>query len=165
MTATAETTIRRTLGPGDAAAIVELHDRVYTAEYGVDERFAASVAKSVSGAVERGWPERGGAVWLIDEEGRLGGSLGLTNEAPGIGRIRWFVLSRELRGRGLGRLLIDQVLEHARAIGLEQLELETFSALTTAARIYRDAGFELVWERQTDWWGPPIVYQRYEMPI
>jgi GNAT superfamily N-acetyltransferase len=160
-----DSTVRRTLRPGDADAIVELHDQVYGAGYGVDERFAASVAKSVHAAVERGWPDHGGAVWLIDDRGRLAGSLALTHESPGCGRIRWFVLAPEVRGRGLGRRLIDELLALARADGLERLELETFSALTTAAHIYRSVGFQLVWERETDWWGPAIVYQRYEMQL
>lgn len=165
MSAIAHSTVRRTLGPGDAAAIAGLHDRVYTAEYGLDERFASSVAKSVNAAVERGWPEREGSVWLIDGEERLAGSLALTREAAATGRVRWFVLSAELRGRGLGTSLVDELLAEARASGFEQLELETFSALTTAAKIYRGAGFQLVWERKTDWWGPAIVYQRYEMRL
>jgi GNAT superfamily N-acetyltransferase len=160
-----DSTLCRMLRPGDADAIVELHDQVYRAGYGVDERFTSSVAKSVNAAVERGWPEQGGAVWLIDDRGRLAGSLALTHESPGCGRIRWFVLAPEVRGRGLGRQLINELLAEARAEGLQRLELETFSALTTAAKIYRSVGFQLVWERETDWWGPAIVYQRYEMRI
>ena len=157
--------VRRSLGPGDADAIVELHDRVYRLEYGRNERFVGAVAEAVDAAVKAGWPARAGAVWLIDDGERLGGSLGLTPEAPGIGRVRWFVFAPELRGRGLGAVLIDELLEEARASGIERLELETFSALKTAARIYRSVGFELVWERDLDSWGPPIVYQHYEMRL
>jgi hypothetical protein len=43
--------------------------------------------------------------------------------------------------------------------------LETFSALRTAAHLYRDAGFRVVWEREIDIWGPPIVYQHYELRL
>ena len=42
--------IHRTLRPGDAAAIGELHRRVYVPEYGLNETFVTSV----SAGVERG---------------------------------------------------------------------------------------------------------------
>lgn len=53
----------------------------------------------------------------------------------------------------------------ARADGLHRLELETFSALAAAARIYRAAGFRLQWDRERGDWGPPIVYQGYELEL
>ena len=71
----------------------------------------------------------------------------------------------ELRGRGLGRSLIAELIAEARTAGLHRLELVTFSALTTAARIYRDAGFELRSSEETDMWGPEIVIQRYELAL
>jgi len=75
------------------------------------------------------------------------------------------VLAPALRGRGLGRRLVAELLSEARAAGLQKLGLETFSALTSASRIYRDAGFRLVSERETDVWGPPILYQGYEREL
>ncbi len=159
------TPIRRSLADGDAAAIVDLHDRVYRTEHGVDSRFAASVAASIEAAVGRGWPRSGGAVWLVDlDEGRrLGGALGLTDEGAGAGRVRWFVLAPELRGEGLGRAMLGELLDAARTAGMHTLTLETFSALTAAAHLYRSVGFRLCWEEATDKWGPEIVYQGYEL--
>jgi GNAT superfamily N-acetyltransferase len=157
--------VRRALRAGDIAAISDLHRRVYGLEFDLDERFVAAVARSVHDAVAAGWPERGGAVWLIERDGELAGSLGLTDEGDGIGRVRWFVFEPELRGRGLGRSLIDELLAEARAASLRMLELETFSALAVAAHLYRDAGFELRSAATTDKWGPKIVYQRYELDL
>jgi ribosomal protein S18 acetylase RimI-like enzyme len=156
--------VHRELRPGDPEAIVALHDRVYGAEYGLDERFGLSVARSLEAALARGWPT-GGAVWLVDRGGELCGSLGLTDEGSGLGRVRWFVLGPELRGRGLGRSLVAELLAEARASGLQRLELETFSALTTAAHLYREAGFRVESLRETDQWGPPIIYQRYALEL
>jgi ribosomal protein S18 acetylase RimI-like enzyme len=51
------------------------------------------------------------------------------------------------------------LLDEARAAGLRKLALETISVLTVAARIYRDAGFRIVWERERDDWGPRVTYQ------
>jgi GNAT superfamily N-acetyltransferase len=162
---TQDVIFRREFRTGDDEAIAELHDRVYRAEYGVDERFREGVARGLGQAMGRGWPERSGAAWLIDGPGELLGSLGLTAEEDGEGRVRWFVLVPELRGRGLGRALIAELVAEARAIGMSRLALETFSALAAAARIYRDAGFRVAWEHTTDQWGPEIVYQGYELEL
>jgi GNAT superfamily N-acetyltransferase len=155
--------IRRELRDGDADAIVELHRRVYGAEYGMNDAFVAGVRRTVQEAVFAGWPERSGAVWLVEQEGEVRGSLALTDEGDEVGRVRLFVLDPALRGRGLGALLLGQLLARARADGLRKLELETFGALTVAARLYLAAGFRVVWERERLDWGPPVTYQRYEL--
>jgi ribosomal protein S18 acetylase RimI-like enzyme len=157
--------IRRTLRDGDAQAIAELHRRIYEPEYGLNEQFTASVAEGVEAAAAAGWPQRSGALWLVERDGPLLGALALTDEGDGLGRVRWFALDRALRGQGLGRSLIAELLDEARAAGLSKLELETISVLTAAARIYREAGFRVVRERRRLDWGPPVTMQRYELEL
>jgi GNAT superfamily N-acetyltransferase len=157
--------IRRSLRGGDAHAIAELHRRIYEREFGLNEQFTASVEEGVEAASATGWPERSGALWLVERDGPLLGALALTDERNGLGRVRWFALDPSLRGRGLGRSLIAELLDEARGTGLRRLELATFSALTVAARIYRDAGFRIVWERERDDWGPPVTMQGYEFDL
>jgi GNAT superfamily N-acetyltransferase len=157
--------VRRELGRGDAEAIAAIHARVYEPEFGMNHNFCESVRSSVNASIANGWPEAGGAVWLIDGESGLAGSLALTDEGDGLGRVRWFVLAPELRGRGLGRRLVQELIAEARAAGLTRLELETFNALAVAAHIYRTAGFRLIWARERADWGRPITYQRYELEL
>jgi GNAT superfamily N-acetyltransferase len=157
--------IRRILRDGDPSAIEELHRRVYMPEFGMNDEFVSRVRAGVDASVARGWPQAGGAVWLIERADQLDGCLALTDEGNATGRVRWFVLEPSLRGRGVGRSLLSELLESARAAELHDLELETFSALSTAARLYRAAGFNLVWERQRDDWGPRITYQHYALSL
>lgn len=158
-------TIRRTLKDDDGPAIGELHRRVYTTEHGLNDRFTESVDDDVAGAIATGWPERRGAVWLVDCGGPLLGALALTDEGDGRGRVRWFALDRSLRGQGLGRSLFHELLVQARAQNLTKLCLETIKPLTVAARIYTSCGFRVVWERERTDWGPPVVYQGYELTL
>ncbi len=158
--------IRRVLRPGDVDGIVELHRDVYATEHGMQPAFWAGVKGTLEDALARGWPDRGGGgAWLIDGERGLAGALGLTDEGDGRGHVRWFVLRPELRGHGLGRTMLAELLAQARDAGMCDLSLETFSALRAAARLYRDAGFRVVWEREIDDWGPSIVYQHYELRL
>jgi GNAT superfamily N-acetyltransferase len=161
-----EISIRRELREGDADAIVALHDRVYRAEWGRNEAFVDAVAANVVACRAAGWPELGGAVWLVEREGtELAGSLGLTAEADGTGRVRWFVFAPEVRGGGLGRRLLAELLDIARGAGMRRLELETFSDLRAAGHLYRSAGFEVVSARERVDWGTPISYQHYRLDL
>ena len=37
--------------------------------------------------------------------------------------------------------------------------------LTAAARIYRDAGFLMSWEREHEDWGPTVTFQGYALEL
>jgi ribosomal protein S18 acetylase RimI-like enzyme len=162
----ADVTVRRDLRPGDLGAIVAHHGRLYAREYGVDATFEAHVARSVAEAGMRGFPRAREGIWIVEDGGEHAGSIGLTDAGGGEAVIRWVVLEPHLRGRGLGRRLVAEVLAEARAAGYELVSLETFSELTAAASIYRDLGFELVWEETKPRWGrAEITYQRYELAL
>ena len=125
------------------------------------------IRSAIEGAVQRGWPRETvlGSVWLADWDGRLVGSLALVLECPRVGNVDWFVLDAALRGRGLGRRLLSDLVADARARWMEKLKVETFSRLTVAARLYRAAGFSVVWQREMDWHGERVVHQIYELAL
>jgi GNAT superfamily N-acetyltransferase len=159
--------VRSELAPGDVDAIVDLHDRVYRAEYGADERWVRTSRSAIEGAVQRGWLREIalGSVWLVDWDNRLVGSLPRVLECPRVGNVDWFVLDAELRGRGLGQRLVSDLVADARARRMEKLEVETFSRLTAAARLSRAAGFSGVWQREMDWHGERVVHQVSELAL
>jgi ribosomal protein S18 acetylase RimI-like enzyme len=157
-------TVRRELRPGDLGAIVAHHGAVYSREFGVDRTFEAMVGESVAAAGTQGWPRANEGVWIVEAAGAHAGSLALTDEGAGLAGLRWFVLDRELRGQGLGRRMVAELLDAAQRAGYERIGLETFSELRSAAHLYRSFGFETVWAQTGPRWGrDEIVYQRYEL--
>ena len=161
-----EPKIRRELRPGDLDAIVALHARLYPPEYGVGSEFVDHVAARVEEAVAAGFPRQRDGVWIVERDGELAGSLVLTDEGDGTGYVRWYLLDPTLRGRGLGRRLVGELIEHASALGYRRLRLETFSDLQAAAAIYRDAGFRVIAAETGPRWGRrEITYQHYELEL
>lgn len=161
-----EPIVRRDLWPGDLGAIIKLHGNLYSREYGLDSTFEGHVAASVSRAAIRGFPTERERIWLVEGVAGVRGSLALTDEGDGEGTVRWFVLDPSVRGRGLGRQLVAELMQAADDIGYDRLSLETFSELTVAARIYRSHGFELMWADPAPRWGrEEITYQRYEVQL
>ena len=102
----------------------------------------------------------------MERDGDFAGCLGLTDEGSGLAALRWVLLHPSVRGRGLGRRLIGEAVAAAEEHGYETLGLETFSELRTAAHLYREQGFELIWEEPAPRWGrEEITYQRYELSL
>jgi N-acetylglutamate synthase-like GNAT family acetyltransferase len=158
--------IRRELRDGDLEGIVAMHRRIYRRENDVDERFVEKVSGAVELAARRGFPGPRERLWIVERDGAFGGCLALTDEGEGLAMVRWFVLEPSLRGNGLGRRLLGELLAEAGAAGYSRVCLETFSELRAAAHLYRDHGFEVVGADTGPRWGrDEITYQRYELEL
>src|SRR4051794_15940504 len=105
--------IRRELRPGDLGAIIEHHGRQYGREYGVDSTFEAHVAAAVAHTALRGFPRANEGIWIVERDGAHAGSLALSDEGDGVACVRFFVLDPEVRGNGLGRRLLGELLDMA----------------------------------------------------
>ncbi len=53
-------------------------------------------------------------------------------------------LRRDLRGRGLGRLMLERALQQARSLRFTRVQLETASVLKEAIRLYESFGFRVI---------------------
>lgn len=157
--------IRTDLRPGDIGEIVRLHGETYAREYGLDATFEASVAEALGRLVGRGWPGDGEGVWVAEADGERAGAIVLSDEGGRLSRLRMFVLRPEYRGAGVGRRLLDALLARARAAGYGRIELDTFSELQAAARLYRDAGFRRVRAERRRLWGREIESERFELRL
>jgi GNAT superfamily N-acetyltransferase len=161
-----ESRVRRVLRPGDLGTIVALHGRVYGREYGVDSTLEGHIAATVARAAARGFPGRREAICIVESDGEPAGSVALTDEGSDEAVLRWFLLDPRLRGRGLGRRLLGEMLAKAEEFGYARVALETFSELEAAAHLYRDHGFKLVSEDSGPRWGRDrITYQRHELDL
>jgi GNAT superfamily N-acetyltransferase len=60
---------------------------------------------------------------------------------PNVGEVKRMYVDRTLRGKGIGRALLDRLETEARALGLDRLVLETGLRQTEAIALYRRAGF------------------------
>ena len=123
----------RQLRSGDVDAIVDLHRRVFQTEYGAGDDWIETTRVTIEQTVQRGWPQEHalGSVWLVEQRQTVAGSLALVLDCPRVGNIDWFVLTPELRGRGLGRHLVSELVAEARSRRMDKLKVHTFSALTT----------------------------------
>lgn len=83
----------------------------------------------------------GGRFWVLVQAGTVVGSCGLYPLGDGVVELRKMYLHPDLRGRGLGRRLLNHAMSVAAADGFHTMRLETASALTEAISLYRKNGF------------------------
>jgi len=86
-----------------------------------------------------------GSLYLVAEDGtQLLGGAGIFPSAglpEGVCELVKMYLQKAARGRGLGRLLINQCLEKAKALGYKKVYLETMPELGKAVSVYEKFGF------------------------
>lgn len=92
--------------------------------------------------IERSYFARGGTFCVLeDEDSSVVGAYGLYPVEGQTCELRKMYLRRTHRGRGLGKLLLEDALASARQLGFTTLTLETASVLKEAIALYKRYGF------------------------
>jgi GNAT superfamily N-acetyltransferase len=83
------------------------------------------------------------------EDGRVIGTVG-GEHADGVAELQRLYLLSSVRGRGIGRALLDRFLAWARRNGCERAILWSDKRFTDAHRLYARAGFRVMGDRICD---------------
>lgn len=98
--------------------------------------------------------QEGCQFWVVTEPS-LGKPIACAGLGPfhglpvseGVGEIRDLVVEESMRGRGLGRLLLDQAVLGAKTFGYRRLYLETSKSMFVAQKLFESRGFRPVTEK------------------
>lgn len=137
----------RALEPGDMGWVVARQSALYAAEYGWNDEYEALVLKILADFAAQHDParERG---WIAEIDGAPVGAVFVVRKDDDTAKLRLLHVERAARGAGIGRILVEAVMEFSRAAGYRRIELWTNDVLRSARRIYIRAGFELVEEER-----------------
>lgn len=151
-------------GPGELGWIVQRHGAIYSAEYGWDQTFEATVARIVADYGEHRDPARERA-WIAEVDGAPAGCVLCTRYDDETAQLRVLLVEPAARGLGIGARLVDECLRFARGAGYRSMVLWTNSVLVSARRIYEAAGFELVEEEPHHSFGHDLVGQTWRLDL
>ena len=112
---------------------------VAAASYGLSFDIEAMVASDIEDR-EKFYPPSGRFYVVRREDANVGVGC-LKRIAPSVAEIQRMYVQPHARGVGAGRLLLEQLLSDARAIGYEAVRLESLKALSAAHALYRSVGF------------------------
>jgi DNA-binding MarR family transcriptional regulator len=109
------------------------------------ERFEGGFdpAKSLAPTLDEFAPPRG-TFLIMRLLGEPVGCGGFKFDPPDSAYVKRMWIAPDARGLGLGRRLLHELEQRARALGYRKLRLETERALTEAQQLYRNSGFREV---------------------
>ncbi len=166
MTNSSEIMIESGYKPGSIGRIAELHGTYYHVNWGFGLYFEAKVATELSEFLQR-FNHNSDGFWIAVENGRIEGAVaidGICADKEGA-HLRWFILSDALRGKGVGRRLINKAIDFCRGKGHKKTYLWTFEGLNAARHLYEEVGFHLVKEQSGVQWGRMVNEQYFELSL
>jgi len=158
-------TVRPADRPGDLGWVVMAHGEAYAQQFGWNTDFEVLVAQIVADYGAGHDPGRE-AAWIAEVDGERAGCIFLVaGDEPGTAKLRILLVTPAARGLGLGARLVERCLAFAQQVGYERVVLWTNDVLTSARRIYQDAGFTLTDEKPHHSFGHDLVGQTWTLRL
>ena len=151
----------RSLAPGDdATAFRTLNEEWITQYFTLEPKDRETLNDPVNSILLKG-----GHIFMAYAAGEAVGCVALIPMRDGVYELSKMAVSPHLRGRGLGRRLLQHLIAQARSLGARSLFLGSNTRLKNAIHLYESVGFRHV-KRETL---PPMPYSRadvfMEMPL
>jgi DNA-binding MarR family transcriptional regulator/GNAT superfamily N-acetyltransferase len=154
----------RTHRYGDMSWIAARQIDAYAREYGWRERFEPMMIRIAADILENFDPARE-RIWIAERNGERVGSVCVVAESKTVARLRLLLVEPDARGSGLGRRLVGQCIDFARAVGYRKMILWTQDVQYTARGIYEREGFKLVAKKKHRDFGVPLIGETWELSL
>jgi len=102
---------------------------------------------------------------IAEHDGTPVGCIFLSTDQQSVGRIRLFFVDEDFRGKGIGRNLLQAVLESAMRREFEAVRVSTFERHPEACRLYEKSDFKLGNAHQMTAFGNVMQQRDYELTI
>jgi GNAT superfamily N-acetyltransferase len=152
--------------PGLIGRVSELHASYYAENWNFGSAFETKVATELSRFITN-YDSSCDRIWSLISDDSIEGSIIIdgSSEKENVAHLRWFIISEKLRGKGAGKLLMEQAHSFCKETGFKSIYLWTFQGLIPARHIYEKYGFELKDEGPGDQWGTVVTEQRFELDL
>jgi putative acetyltransferase len=104
----------------------------------------------------------GGILLLALSNDEAAGTIALRPLGPRAGEVKRLYLRPKYRGHGLGRRLLEAVMDRAAALGYQSLYADTLPSMLEALDLYRRVGFEQI-EAYSPTPTPGAIYMTREL--
>jgi len=126
----------REFAPGDETAFRQLNEEWITRYFAIEARDAEIINHPLECILKPG-----GRIFFAVLEGRCVGCCALIPARPREFEVAKMAVTARCQGMGIGRRILDAVVEAARSAGAHRLHLETNHVLTPAIHLYESIGF------------------------
>lgn len=150
--------------PGDYGWVIHSNGRLYADEYNWDIAYEEMVLQIVADFV-KGFDPKKEHCWIAELGGQNVGCVFLVKHTEEIAKLRLLITEKKARGRGLGKLLVEQCTTFARQAGYKKIVLWTQSHLLAARGIYKKAGYVLIKSEPGHMFGHDMVSETWELKL
>jgi|SRR6056297_1192264 len=148
----------------DLDHIVKRHGEIYKEEYNFDESFVDYVREPLYEFYEN-FDKNYENIWVAEYEGDIAGFIALVKVDTDTAQLRWFLLEKDLRGKGIGKKLMNTLIEFAKDKDYKNIYLWTVGFLDTARHIYEKFGFELEERKSSNVWGKELIEEKWKLKL
>lgn len=156
--------IIRTHQPGDLGTVTHFHGKYYADTYGYTEIFEAYVAKDFSEFMLN-FDAKKDVFYVVEKNGKVEGSIALQHRSNDSAQLRFFFLSPALRGFGIGRVLMNKLMDFAKKTKYKHIFLWTHIGLDGAHTIYEKNGFIMSETKIHSLWKENLEEQMWELNL
>ena len=144
----------REFEPADAEAFRTLNEEWISRYFTVEPRDRETLGDPITHIIEPG-----GSILMVWLGSRRIGCCALIPFSPGVFELSKMAVLPELRGQGIGRILLSAAIEKARGIGCRSLFLGSSTKLKNAVHLYESLGFRHLEPDEI----PPMPYNRADV--
>lgn len=155
--------IRNTKQPGDLGYIIYLHGILYARECGFDSTFEPYVAIPLSNFMKENNPRS--RIWIAEENNKIQGCMAIVCIDDENAQLRWFLLETSIRGKGIGKTILEEGIRFCKEQGYKSIILWTVNLMEAAIHLYEKYGFMLMEEKEHAVWGRELIEQKYELKL
>lgn len=152
--------ILRPFEPDDTDWLVQRHGCLYAQAEGFDDTFAPLV-RAILDAFNADHDPECEQGWIATDGRRRLGSVFCVREDRDTARLRLFLLVPEARGKGVGRLLLEQCMRFAQDAGYAGMQLWTHESHRAACALYLRTGWTLTASVRVHSFGQDLVEQTW----
>ena len=138
----------------DAEAFRTLNEEWITRYFALEEKDRATLGDPQTTILDKG-----GRIFMVHRAGRSIGCVALIPEEDGVYELSKMAVAPELRGLGIGRMLLEYAVAQAKAMGARSLYLGSSTKLANAVHLYESVGFVHVAPERL----PPAEYTRADV--
>ncbi len=149
-------TIFRDFAPGDETAFRDLNEEWIRALFALEPKDEA-----VLNDPKKYILDPGGYIFIAEQDGKALGCCALLNMGNSSYEVGKMAVSPETRGQGIGRKLLEHVIQQSRERGATRLYLETNKKLENAVHLYAALGFKAIPEENRT----PSPYTRSDLAM
>ncbi|MHA7131745.1 GNAT family N-acetyltransferase [Algoriphagus namhaensis] len=132
--------LRHDLNPGDLGQVASLHGRLYAEEHDLAIGFEAYVMECLIEFFSQ-YDKNKDRVWILENESRIVGFLALMHRPNHTAQLRFLLLEKEYRGKGISNTLMQDWLDYYHSKGYRGAYLYTTSGQDPAMSLYEKYGF------------------------